>query len=255
MANSSTFRASPIVWLILLACLAYAGYWRYDHAFISPGLRESLTAAVDPASTQSDILEALRNAQAQIHTLRDAELESMLQRAVLLTQSAAEATQQSGAHGKGSSAELDPLPRPPEAIQTKGHGWSRRASRTTSSAQLRKRRKLKIIPTKTGHSINRPPRTTPPRPPSCSSSSAPRSAFPPCPPEAARGFSPTNNANQFMALERDLPVARSCSSFCRSPHASSFWRRAGGPGQLCWLGWKAESPYLLFATACFSLSS
>ena len=107
MANSSTFRAPPIVWLILLACLAYAGYWRYDHAFISPGLRESLTAAVDPASTQSDILEALRNAQAQIHTLRDAELESMLQRAVLLTQSAAEATQQSGAHGKGSSAELD----------------------------------------------------------------------------------------------------------------------------------------------------
>ncbi len=107
MANSSTFRVPPIVWLILLACLAYAGYWRYDHAFISPGLRESLTAAVDPASTQSDILEALRNAQAQIHTLRDAELESMLQRAVLLTQSAAEATQQSGAHGKGSSAELD----------------------------------------------------------------------------------------------------------------------------------------------------
>ena len=102
MANSSTFRVPPIVWLILLACLAYAGYWRYDHAFISPGLRESLTAAVDPASTQSDILEALRNAQTQIHTLRDAEVESMLQRAVLLTQSAAAATQQSGAHGKGT---------------------------------------------------------------------------------------------------------------------------------------------------------
>ena len=107
MANSSTFRVPAIVWLILLAGLAYAGYWRYDHAFISPGLRESLTAAVDPANTQSDILEDLRNAQTQIHTLRDAEVESMLQRAVLLTQSAAAATQQSGAHGRGSSAELD----------------------------------------------------------------------------------------------------------------------------------------------------
>ena len=107
MANSSTFRVPPIVWIVLLACLAYAGYWRYDHAFISPGLRMSLTAAVDPASTQSDILEALRNAQTQIHTLRDAEVESMLQRAVLLTQSAAAATQQSDAHGRGRSAELD----------------------------------------------------------------------------------------------------------------------------------------------------
>jgi hypothetical protein len=95
------------VWLILLACLAYAGYWRYDHAFISPGLRESLTAAVDPANTQSDILADLRNAQTQIHTSRDAEVESILQRAVLLTQSAAAASQQSGAHGRGSSAELD----------------------------------------------------------------------------------------------------------------------------------------------------
>ena len=107
MANSSTFRVPPIVWLILLACLAYAGYWRYDHAFISPGLRESLTAAVDPANTQSDILADLRNAQTQIHTSRDAEVESILQRAVLLTQSAAAASQQSGAHGRGSSAELD----------------------------------------------------------------------------------------------------------------------------------------------------
>jgi hypothetical protein len=107
MANSSTFRVPAIVWLILLAGLAYAGYWRYDHAFISPGLRESLTAAVDPANTQSDILEDLRNAQTQIHTLRDAEVESMLQRAVLLTQSAAAATQQSGTHGRRSSAELD----------------------------------------------------------------------------------------------------------------------------------------------------
>ena len=50
MANSSTFRVPSVVWLILLAGLAYAGYWRYDHAFISPGLRESLTAAVDPAN-------------------------------------------------------------------------------------------------------------------------------------------------------------------------------------------------------------
>ena len=107
MANGSTFRVPPVVWLILLAGLAYAGYWRYDHAFISPGLRESLTAAVDPANTQSDILADLRNAQTQIHTSRDAEVESILQRAVLLTQSAAAASQQSGAHGRGSSAELD----------------------------------------------------------------------------------------------------------------------------------------------------
>jgi hypothetical protein len=107
MANGSTFRVPPVVWLILLAGLAYAGYWRYDHAFISPGLRESLTASVDPASTQSDILMALRNAQTQVHTLRDAEVESMLQRAVLLTQSAAAASQQTGANGKGTSASLE----------------------------------------------------------------------------------------------------------------------------------------------------
>ncbi len=96
MANSSTFRVPSIVWLFLLAGLAYAGYRYYDHAFISPGLRESLTAAVDPANTQSDILADLRNAQTQIHTSRDAEVESMLQRAVLLTQSAAAASQHNG---------------------------------------------------------------------------------------------------------------------------------------------------------------
>jgi hypothetical protein len=107
MPNGSTFRVPPVVWLILLAGLAYAGYWRYDHAFISPGLRESLTAAVDPANTQSDILMDLRNAQTQIHTLRDAEVESILQRAVLLTQSAAAASQRTGEQGKGTSAELD----------------------------------------------------------------------------------------------------------------------------------------------------
>jgi hypothetical protein len=86
--------------------MAYAGYWRYDHAFISPGLRESLTAAVDPATTQSDILMDLNNAQTQIHTTRDAEVESMLQRAVLLAQSAEAASQSTGAHGKQTSAKL-----------------------------------------------------------------------------------------------------------------------------------------------------
>jgi hypothetical protein len=104
MANSSTFRVPAIVWLILLAGLAYAGYWRYDHTFISPGLRESLTAAVDPASTQSDILKDLTNAKSQIHTTRDAEVEGLLERAVLLTQSAAAASQQ---NGKGNSADSD----------------------------------------------------------------------------------------------------------------------------------------------------
>lgn len=107
MPELSTFRVPSIAWLLLLAGLAYAGYWHYDHAFISPGLRESLTAAVDPSSTESDILMDLRNAQSQIHTTRDAEVESMLQRAVLLTQSAAQASQRTGAHGKGTSADLD----------------------------------------------------------------------------------------------------------------------------------------------------
>ena len=146
MANSSTFRGPSIVWLFLLAGLAYAGYRYYDHAFISPGLRESLTAAVDPANTQSDILADLRNAQTQIHTLRDAEVESMLQRAVLLTQSAAAASQHNGAPpltaiwtatspSRGSTGE--------EASRF------RRASRTPSNRQPGSRRKRKIIPTQT----------------------------------------------------------------------------------------------------------
>jgi len=104
MANSSTFRVPAIVWLILLAGLAYAGYWRYDHTFISPGLRESLTAAVDPASTQSDILKDLTNAKSQIHTTRDAEVEGLLERAVLLTQSAAAASQH---NGNSADSDLD----------------------------------------------------------------------------------------------------------------------------------------------------
>jgi hypothetical protein len=106
MPDSSTFKVPSIVWLLLLAGLAYAGYWRYDHAFISPGLKESLTAAVDPANTESDILADLRNAQTQVHTSRDAEVESILQRAVILTQSAEEASQRTSAHGKQVSAEL-----------------------------------------------------------------------------------------------------------------------------------------------------
>jgi len=106
MPNSSTSRFPPLVWLLLLAGLAYAAYWRYDHVFISPGLKESLTAAVNPANTESDILADLRNAQTQIHTKRDAEMESILQRAVLLTQSAEAASQRTSAHGKQASAEL-----------------------------------------------------------------------------------------------------------------------------------------------------
>ena len=103
MPESSTFRVPIIVWSILLLGLGYAGYWRFDHTFISPGLKESLTAAVDPANTESDILTDLRNAQSQIHTTRDAEVESMLQRAVLLMQSAEVASQTASAN----SAELD----------------------------------------------------------------------------------------------------------------------------------------------------
>ena len=99
----STFRVPRIVWPILLLGLGYAGYWRFDHAFISPGLKESLTAAVDPANTESDTLADLRNAQSQIHTTRDAEVEAMLQRAVLLMQSAEVASQTASAN----SAELD----------------------------------------------------------------------------------------------------------------------------------------------------
>jgi hypothetical protein len=106
MPDSPTFKVPSIVWILLLAGLAYAGYWRYDHAFISPGLKESLTAAVDPANTQSDILADLNNAQTQVHTKRDAEVESMLQRAVTLTQSAEAASQRSSVHGKQASAEL-----------------------------------------------------------------------------------------------------------------------------------------------------
>jgi hypothetical protein len=106
MPDSSTFKVPSLVWLLLLAGIAYAGYWRYDHAFISPGLKESLTAAVDPANTESDILEDLHNAQTQVHTKRDVEVESLLQRAVILTQSAEAASQRSSAHGKQNSAEL-----------------------------------------------------------------------------------------------------------------------------------------------------
>jgi Skp family chaperone for outer membrane proteins len=96
-----------IVWLILLLGLGYAGYWRFDHVFISPGLKESLTAAVDPANTESDTLADLRTAQSQIHTTRDAEVEAMLQRAVLLMQSAEAASQTASASSSGNSAELD----------------------------------------------------------------------------------------------------------------------------------------------------
>lgn len=107
MPNSSTSRFPPLVWLLLLAGLAYAGYWRYDHTHISSSLRESLTAAVNPANTESDVLMDLNNAQSQIHTTRDAEVESILQRAVQLAQSAIAASQRTNAHGKQNSAELD----------------------------------------------------------------------------------------------------------------------------------------------------
>jgi hypothetical protein len=105
MPELSTFRIPRIVWPILLLGLGYAGYWRFDHTFISPGLKESLTAAVDPANTESDTLADLRNAQSQIHTTRDAEVEAMLQRAMLLMQSAEAARQPASA--SGNSAELD----------------------------------------------------------------------------------------------------------------------------------------------------
>ena len=174
MANSSTF--ASIVWLFLLAGLAYAGYRYYDHAFISPGLRESLTAAVDPANTQSDILADLRNAQTQIHTSRDAEVESMLQRAVLLTQSAAAASQH---NGDTPLTAIWTATSPSRGSTGAEASRFRRASRTPSNRQPGSRRKRNKSPTQLCSSINRPPSRTPPRRPSCSSSSAPLSAFPP----------------------------------------------------------------------------
>ena len=60
MPDSSTFKVPSIVWLLLLAGLAYAAYWRYDHTHISSSLRDSLTAAVNPANTHNDVTGSFR---------------------------------------------------------------------------------------------------------------------------------------------------------------------------------------------------
>jgi hypothetical protein len=105
MPNSSTSWVPSGLWLLLLAGLGFAGYWHFDRTHLSSGLRQTLAAAVDPSSTDSDVLMDLRNARLQIHTTRDAEVEARLERAVQLTQSAAQASQRTNSSATGTSAD------------------------------------------------------------------------------------------------------------------------------------------------------
>jgi predicted Zn-dependent protease len=71
--------------LISLALIIGAGigiYRHYQANHISSDLRRTLTAAVDPRCSMNDELTYLRDARAQVRSLRDAQLEDYLQSAV-----------------------------------------------------------------------------------------------------------------------------------------------------------------------------
>jgi hypothetical protein len=84
--------------------LGYAGYRHYDRTRLSSGLRQTLIAAVDPSSTDSDVLIDLGNARSQIYTTRDAEVEARFERVLQLAQIASDANQRIRARSKAASA-------------------------------------------------------------------------------------------------------------------------------------------------------
>jgi len=103
MEARSTFRSPRLWWLILLAGLAYAGYWATIHAFISRP--QGVAHRSVDSQHQSDILMASATAQPG-HTLRDAEVNPCYSGPCFSPERAA-ASQQTGANGKGTSASLE----------------------------------------------------------------------------------------------------------------------------------------------------
>jgi len=104
MRKSSTSWVRRGIFLVLLAGLGYAGYRHYDRTRLSSGLRQTLIAAVDPSSTDSDVLIDLGNARSQIYTTRDAEVEARFERVLQLAQIASDANQRIRARSKAASA-------------------------------------------------------------------------------------------------------------------------------------------------------
>jgi len=107
MPKSSHSWVRQGVFLVLVAGAGYAGYRHYDRTHLSPSLRQTLIAAVDPRSTDTDVLIDLGNARSQVSTSRDAEVEARFERVLQLAQIASDASQRAHARGKAASAKLE----------------------------------------------------------------------------------------------------------------------------------------------------
>ena len=57
---------------VILVGGCFGGYQLYQRHYLSSGMKRTLTAAMDPSATESDIRTYIRDARLQVHTSRDA---------------------------------------------------------------------------------------------------------------------------------------------------------------------------------------
>jgi hypothetical protein len=77
--------------IIGLGC--FGGYVLYQRHYLSSDIRRSLTAAMDPTATESDVLTYIRDARLQVRTERDRETLEKFETCVQLAKDASEIDQ------------------------------------------------------------------------------------------------------------------------------------------------------------------
>jgi hypothetical protein len=75
---------------IVLAGGCFGGYQLYQRRYLSSNMKRTLTAAMDPSATESDIRTYIRDARLQIHTRKDAEILQKFQTVVQLAKNSTE---------------------------------------------------------------------------------------------------------------------------------------------------------------------
>jgi len=81
-----------LIAVVGLSCIG--GYQLYQRRYLSPDLKRTLTAALDPSATEGDILVYIRDARLQVRTNKDAEVLQKFQTCIRLAKDASELNNQ-----------------------------------------------------------------------------------------------------------------------------------------------------------------
>jgi len=78
--------AIPGIAIVVIGFGCFGGYELYEKRYLSSDLRRTLTAAMDPAATNGDIMAYVRDARLQIRTMKDAAVFQKFEECVQLSE-------------------------------------------------------------------------------------------------------------------------------------------------------------------------